>query len=40
MIHGIRLRTRLSGPGLDRLFAVGMWAVAVFLIVKNALPAA
>ena len=35
MVPGIRMRSRLSGPGLNRLFAVGMWVVAVFLIVKN-----
>jgi uncharacterized protein len=35
MIPGIRLRARLSGPILNRVFAVGMWVVAVFLIVKN-----
>lgn len=35
MIPGIRLRARLSGPTLNRVFAVGMWVVAVFLIVKN-----
>lgn len=35
MIPGIRLRARLSGPVLNRVFAVGMWVVAVFLIVKN-----
>ncbi len=39
MVPGIRLRSRFSGPGLNRLFAVGMWVVAVFLIVKNAFPA-
>jgi uncharacterized membrane protein YfcA len=39
MIPGIRLRSRLSGPGLNRIFAVGMWVVAVFLIVKNTLLA-
>jgi uncharacterized membrane protein YfcA len=39
MIPGSRLRSRLSGPGLNRLFAVSMWAVAVFLIVKNAFTA-
>ncbi len=36
---GFRLHSRVSGPGLNRLFAVGMWVVAVSLIVKNALPA-
>lgn len=35
MLPGLRLRSRLSGPGLNRVFAVGMWVVAVFLIVKN-----
>jgi uncharacterized membrane protein YfcA len=35
MLPGLRLRSRLSGPGLNRTFAVGMWVVAVFLIVKN-----
>jgi uncharacterized membrane protein YfcA len=35
MLPGTRLRSRLSGPGLNRLFAAGMWVVAVFLIAKN-----
>lgn len=35
MIPGILMRSRLSGPVLNRIFAVGMWGVAVFLIVKN-----
>jgi uncharacterized membrane protein YfcA len=39
MLPGSRLRSRLSGPALNRLFAVVMWVVAVFLIVKNTFPA-
>ncbi|HWB01492.1 MAG TPA: sulfite exporter TauE/SafE family protein [Verrucomicrobiales bacterium] len=39
MIPGVRLRSRLSGPGLNRVFAAAMWLVAVFLIVKNTLSA-
>jgi len=35
MLPGTRLRSRLSGPLLNRVFAAGMWVVAVFLIVKN-----
>lgn len=35
MIPGLRLRSRLSGPGLNRVFAVAMWGVAVFLLAKN-----
>lgn len=35
MIPGIRMRARLSGPVLNRVFAMGMWGVAVFLIVRN-----
>lgn len=37
MLPGLRLRSRLSGPRLNRIFAVGMWFVAGFLIVKNTL---
>jgi uncharacterized membrane protein YfcA len=37
MLPGTRLRSRLSGPGLNRVFAVSMWVVAVFLIVQNTL---
>ncbi len=39
MIPGVRLRSKLSGPVLNRVFASGMWLVAVFLIVKNTIHA-
>jgi uncharacterized membrane protein YfcA len=39
MLPGTRLRSKLSGPGLNRVFAAGMWVVSIFLIVKNTLMA-
>ncbi|CAN5183746.1 sulfite exporter TauE/SafE family protein [soil metagenome] len=38
MFAGGALRSRLSGPALQRLFAVAMWVVAAFLLARN-LPA-
>ena len=38
MFAGGALRTRLSGPALQRLFAVGMWLVAAYMLARN-LPA-
>jgi uncharacterized membrane protein YfcA len=35
MFLGIALRSRLSGTGLNRVFAAAMWAVALFMIAKN-----
>jgi len=40
MLPGTKLRARLSGPVLNRVFAAGMWGVAIFLLVKNTLLAA
>jgi uncharacterized membrane protein YfcA len=37
MLAGTRIRSRLAGPLLGRVFAVALWAIAILLIVKNAL---
>lgn len=37
MLAGTRLRSRLAGPLLGRVFAFALWAIAILLIVKNAL---
>lgn len=38
MLLGSALRGRLSGPALQRLFAVGMWIVATWMLAKNLNP--
>ena len=38
MFAGGALRSRLPGPALQRLFALGMWLVAAYMLARN-LPA-
>jgi hypothetical protein len=35
MLAGSGLRSKLSGPALQKIFAAGMWLVAVWMLVKN-----
>jgi uncharacterized protein len=35
MLIGSKLRTRLNGPKLRQVFAIAMWLVAAYLLVKN-----
>jgi uncharacterized membrane protein YfcA len=35
MLAGSALRSRLSGSALQKTFAVAIWLVAVFMLVKN-----
>ena len=39
MLLGTRLRSRLHGATLQRVFAAGMWIVALWMLVKTALAA-
>ena len=38
MLAGGKLRGRISGPALRKVFAVAMWVVAAFLLAKNTAP--
>lgn len=35
MLLGSRWRTRLSGASLGRVFAIGMWLVAAYMLIRN-----
>jgi uncharacterized membrane protein YfcA len=35
MLLGGKLRARLSGPALQKVFAIGMWIVAAYMLIRN-----
>jgi hypothetical protein len=35
MLAGSALRSRLSGSALQKMFAIAMWFVALFILAKN-----
>jgi hypothetical protein len=35
MLAGSALRSRLSGSALQKMFAIAMWLVALFILAKN-----